>query len=49
MISVKVNNSVVQKRKGVGHCCFIRGCQAIVNVETSEGKDERFWDLRNMV
>lgn len=39
---VRVKNSVVQRRKGVGHCYFIKSCQAILNVETYKGKDERF-------
>lgn len=49
VISVWVKDSVVQRRKGTGYCYFLRGCHATVNIGTSEGKDERFWNLRNTI
>lgn len=49
VISVGAKNSVVHRMKGVRHCYFIAGCQAIAHVETYGSKDERFWNMRNTV
>lgn len=44
-----VTNAAVQWRKEVRYRYFKWGCQATVNADMDEGKDERFWSLRNRV